>query len=56
MFLYLCMCRYKFKLIYVSSNFFLEMSWVKYNMFLCLLLCTFSVDLYFDVNFIFSQK
>ncbi|MFS8029621.1 hypothetical protein Hanom_Chr17g01524411 [Helianthus anomalus] len=34
-----------------NVNFFLETSWVEYNMFLCLLLCTFSADLHFDVNF-----
>ncbi|MFS7981832.1 hypothetical protein Hanom_Chr10g00955601 [Helianthus anomalus] len=32
--------------------FYPEMSWVKYNTFSCLFLCTFSIGLHFDVNFV----
>ncbi|KAF5813521.1 hypothetical protein HanXRQr2_Chr03g0099461 [Helianthus annuus] len=53
--LFLCMFRYKFKLVYVSISFFLETTRVKYNTFSCIFLCTFSVDLHFNVNFIRKQ-
>ncbi|MFS7968041.1 hypothetical protein Hanom_Chr09g00792901 [Helianthus anomalus] len=53
------LCAYFYVCVGINSNWFSILFFgttrVTYNTFSCLFLCTFSVDLRFDINFVWKQ-